>query len=87
MTYRIEGSATKVVISYIDAAGNDKDLEATLPWRFQFYALPEADLAVTAYSNDEEVPLSCAIEVNNQIVITSQTFRATDGVTCERFLN
>lgn len=86
VVYRVEGLASLVVVSYINAAGNAQDIEVSLPWSIQFNAAVDADLAVDAFSNiDEAVALSCTITVNGVTVASQQTQNAIDGVSCERF--
>jgi hypothetical protein len=84
--YRVSGAATKVVVSYLESNGNEKTIEVPLPWQIQFTAAADADLAVDAFSsNDEQVQLSCVIEINGVAKVTDQTNNAVNGVACERF--
>jgi hypothetical protein len=89
VVYRVEGAASKVTISYLDATGNEVTVpNATLPWRLQFSAAIDADLAVDAFgTNNEAVALSCAIDINGITLLTDQTPNAINGVACERFIN
>jgi|GEM_PF-1700089 len=87
VVYRVEGAASKVIISYLDANGKEVRLpDTTLPWRVQFSATSDADLAVDAFgTNNESVALSCAIDVNGTTILTDQTQDAVSGVACEKF--
>lgn len=86
IVYRVTGAASKVVVSYLEANGNEKTIEVTLPWQLQLSAAVDADLAVDAFSqNDEKVQLSCVIEINGVAKVTDQTNNAVNGVACERF--
>jgi hypothetical protein len=89
VVYRIEGSASKVTISYLDETGNEVTVpDATLPWKLQFSAPIDADLAVDAFgTNNEAVALSCAIDINGTNLLMDQTQNAINGVACERFIN
>lgn len=88
VVYRVEGAASKVVVSYLDGNGKENTVEVTLPWRIQFTAALDADLAVDAFStNNEAVVLTCAIEINGTTLLTDQTENAINGVACERFIN
>jgi hypothetical protein len=86
--YRVEGAASRVIISYIDEQGADKETEVGLPWTLQLIVAPDADLAVEAYSiNQEQATLSCAIQINGTAVVSDRTDNSSNGVICERFAN
>jgi Mycobacterium membrane protein len=83
--YRLQGQASIVAVSYIDAGGNNINANVSLPWAIEFTASPDADLAIDAYSAiGETVALSCSISVNAVTVAADQTQSAIDGVVCER---
>lgn len=83
--YRLQGQASVVAVSYIDAGGNNINADVSIPWTIEFTASPDADLAIEAYSTiGEAVALSCSISVNGVTVAADQAQSAISGVVCER---
>jgi Mycobacterium membrane protein len=88
VTYRVEGVAQRVYISYFNERGENKDVEVSTPWTLTITTAWDADLAVDAYTDvDINVPISCSILINGNSVTYDQDMSYPEGVTCERFLN